>query len=144
MNAAQLATFKVAINGDANLSAARAAGDQGAIAAYYNAAGTGTIWRPSISVGELNTAIVWSEFSAMTVGKQNAYLAMVLASVDATNANIRAGFASIFAGLTSLANLTALAQRVPTRYEALFTTAQVCSVFGRQVSVADVAEALGS
>lgn len=143
MTPAQLTTFKAAILGDAALAAARTAGDQGAIAAYYNAAGTGTVWRPSISVAELNTAIVWSEFIALTQGQRDAYRALISGAIDATNANIRSGFGSIFGG-TSLTNLTALAQRVPTRFEALFTTAQVSAVFGQVVAVADVAAALGS
>jgi hypothetical protein len=144
LNTSQLATFKAAINGDANLAAARAAGDQGAIAAYYNAAGSGSIWRPSINSAELNTAIVWSEFIALPVQTQNAYFALVQGGkIDATNANIRAGFSSIFAG-TTIGNLTALAARVPTRFEALFTTANVCSCFGQTVTPADVAQALGS
>lgn len=141
---AQLATFKAAINADANLAAARAAGDQGAIAAYYNGAGAGTIWRPSVSAKELNTAIVWSQFIALPVATQNGYFAMLQAgAIDATSANIRTGFASLFTG-QSLTNLTAIAQRTPTVFEALFTTSQVCTVFGQAVSVADVAAALGS
>lgn len=143
MTPAQLTALKTAINGDANLAAARTAGDMGTIAAYYNAPGTGMIWRPAISVGELNTAIVWSEFIALTQGQRDAYFAMIQASIDATNANVRSGFASIFSG-QSLTNLTALAQRTPTRFEALFTTAQVSTAFGQIVLVADVAAALGS
>jgi hypothetical protein len=77
------------------------------------------------------------------VGKQNAYLALIQGAIDATNANIRAGFGAIFGG-TSVTNLTALAQRVPTRFEALFTTAQVSAAFGQSVTVADVAAALGA
>jgi hypothetical protein len=144
MTPSQLSTFKTAITGDANVAAALAAGDHGAIAAYYNGAGAGTIWRPSIAVSELNTAIVWSEFVALTQGQRDAYFALTNgATIDATNANIRAGFSAIFAG-TSLTNLTALAKRVPTRFEALFATSQVSQVFGQTVSVADVAAALGS
>lgn len=143
MTPAQLSTFKAAILADANLVAARAAGDMGAMATYYNAAGTGTIWRPSISVAELNTAIVWSEFIALTQGQRDAYRALISGAIDATNANVRAGFAAIFSG-QSLTNLSALAQRVPTRFEQLFVVSQVTPVFGQTVSVADVAAALGS
>lgn len=142
---AQLATFKAAILADANLAAARIAGNHGAIAAYYNGAGTGTIWRPSISATELNTAIVWSEFIALTAVTQNAYLALLQAgAIDATSANVRGGFVSIFPVGVSRTNLTALAQRVPSVFEALFITAQVCALFGQTVTVADVAAALGS
>lgn len=146
LSAGQLSVFKSAILGDGALSAARTAGDQGVIAGYYNAsAGAGSIWRPSISASEMNTAIVWSEFITLSAVVQNGYFALIQGGViDATNANVRAGFASIFSGKVSLTNLVALAARVPTRFEALFTTSNVCSCFGQTVTVADVAQALGS
>lgn len=146
MTPAQLTTFKTAINGDANLAADRAAGRHGVIAAYYNAAGAGSIWRPSISVAELNTAIVWSEFSVLSALLQGTYSAMTQGGfVDATVGNIRNGFSTVFGvGTTSRANLLALAARVPTRFEALFTVANVCSLFGQIVSAQDVSDALGS
>jgi len=144
MNAAQLTAFKAAILADSSLAAARTAGDHGAIAAYYQGAGSGTVWRPVVTTAELNTAIVWTEFIALSVQVQNAYIALIQAgSVDATSANVRAGFSAIFTG-TSLANLTAIAKRVPTRFEALFSVANVCSVFGQTVAAADIAAALGS
>lgn len=144
LTTAQLATFKADIQ--TNQAANLAAGNHGAIALYYNSAGTGTVWRPNIDVSELNTAIVWSDFAALTVAKQNTYLAMITAGfVDATNANIRAGFTTVFGGGSqSLTNLTALAQRVPTRFEQLFTTSQVSATFGQSVSVADIVFALNS
>lgn len=147
LTTAQLQSLKTAINGDANLAAARTAGDHGAIAAYYNAsAGSGSVWRPYITVTELNTAIVWSEFSAVATGLQNTYMAMTQGgAIDATNANVRGGFSTVFGAPTaSRANLTALAQRTPTRLEALFTTSQVSAVFGQTLTVADVAAALAS
>ena len=143
MTSAQAATFKAAVVADAALAAFRTAGDAGAIAAYYNAPGTGLVWRPSITVPELNTAIVWSEFIAATVARQNGYFALIQGgSVDATKANIQAGFSTIFAGSVSLTNLTALAQRVPTRYEQLFVVSGVTPQFGAAVSVAEVGVAL--
>ena len=93
LTSAQLATFKAAILADANLAAARAAGDQGAIAAYYNANSATPIWRPAVPVSELNTAIVWSAFIALSVQTQQAYFALIQGGVvDSTNANVRAGF----------------------------------------------------
>ena len=145
MTPAQLTTFKAAILADANLTALRSANEHGQIAAYYNAAGTGSIWRPSISISELNTAIVWSEFASLSTALQVTYQVIVATgTVDATSANIRAGFSTVFAGKTSLTNLTAIAARTPTVLESLFTTANVCSVFGQQVSAADVAKAMAS
>ena|SRR5437870_4654598 len=145
MLASNVAAFKAAILADVNLATQRAAGDHGAIAAYYNAPGTGLIWRPNITTDELNTAIIWSEFAGLTALLQNTYLAMIAGtSVDATKANIRGGFSTVFAGKTSLTNLNNLAQRVPTRFEQLFTTAQVSTEYATGVNVADVALALGS
>jgi hypothetical protein len=135
MTPAQLIIFRAAVQAEPALAAARAAGDQGAIVAYYNALGTGTIWRPNITNSELNTAIIWSEFSTLSVALQNTYKALVsVPLIDATNSNIRGGFTTVFGpSTTSRANLTALAQRIPTRFEALFTTAQVCAVYGQLV-----------
>jgi hypothetical protein len=138
----QLATLKSAMLADANLTAFVAAGNDGAIAAYYNATGAGNLWRPIITVSELNTAIVWSEFAGLTVALQNTYLAMVVVgSVDATNVNIRNGFSTVFTGKTSLTNLSALAQRVATRLEALYAVANVCPIFGYVISVAEINQA---
>lgn len=141
----QLTTFKTAILANAALASARAAGDHGAITAHYNANNGGAIWRPDLSTAELNTAIVWSEFAALTTGLQNTYLAVIApGTVDATSANVRGAFTTVFAANTvSLANLVTLAQRQPTRFEALFTTAQVSTMYGQSVSVADVTAALG-
>jgi hypothetical protein len=144
MTPAQLATFKAAILADPNLAAARAAGDHGAIATYYNANGTGFVWRPSVPVSEVNTAIVWSEFAVLSALLQTTYMAMIQGGLDATSANMRGGFTTVFGPATaSRANLTALAQRTPTRFEALFTASNVSTVFGYVVTAADVAEALG-
>jgi hypothetical protein len=41
-----------------------------------------------------------------------------------------------------LNNLTTLAQRTPTRFESLFTTSQVCSLYGQACTVNDVINAL--
>jgi hypothetical protein len=143
MTPAQLATFKAAILADFPSPAARA--DHGAVAAYYNANGTGFIWRPSISVSEMNTAVVWSEFAVLSALLQSTYMAMVQGGLDATSANMRGGFTTVFGPATaSRANLTALAQRTPTRFEALFTASNVTQLFGYQVTPVDVAAALGS
>lgn len=146
LSIAQLQTFKAAINSDANITVSLASGDQGAIAAYYNGASTTNVWLPAIPVSVLNTAIVWSAFIALSVQTQNAYFALTQGgTVDATNANVRAGFSSIFgAGTQTLTNLTAIAQRLATRFENLFATTNVTTVFGYTVTPADVAAALGS
>jgi hypothetical protein len=141
MTPAQLTALKADIA--TNQSANQAAGNHGAIAAYYNtSAGSGFMWRPNISAQEVSNAIVYSEFVALTVSQQNTYGVMVKSgTIDATSANIRSGFSSVFTG-TTLSNLTALAQKVPTHFEALFNVTNVCPVFGQTVSANDIADAI--
>ena len=148
MNATQLTAFKAAILADASLATMRTASNHIGIADYYNGAGTGVVFRPAISASELNTAIVWSEYALLTVAFQNCYQAMIAPEmVDGSNANIRTGFATIFAGVgqaVTRANMIALAQRVPTKFEQVFTTASVCALFSRFITPNDVARAMGA
>ena len=151
LTSVQALTLKTNINSAGNavsLGAFIAAQDYPSIAIFYNqlASPVVNLWRPHISVSELNTAIVWADFVALTIGKQNAYFAMTQDGwVDSTSANIRGGFTAIFAN-PSLANLTALAQRPGTRFEVLFSTVQgtasVSTVFGMLLSADDVQFAL--
>lgn len=141
MTPAQLATLKADIL--ANV-ATRPTTDMGALASFYNASAAGFVWRPHVAAKELNTAIVWSEFIALPIATQNGYFAILSGGfMDATSANIRAGFGAIFSG-QSQTNLVALVKRAPTNFEALFTTSNVSTAFGQTVSVADVASALAS
>lgn len=148
MTPAQLTTFKAAILANTGVAAERTGNNHIAIAAHYNAPGTGVVYRPVITAAELNTAVVWTEYATLTAVLQNCYQAMIAAgSVDGTNANIRAGFASIFAGTgaaATRANLIALAQRVPTKAEMIFTTSSICSAFSLIVTPNHVALAMGT
>lgn len=153
LTAAQLTSFKTAINADAAIGADVAAGNHSNIADYYNANhATRLVWKDKIMVRELNTAIDWTAFALLTAQKQNCYLAMTQGGfVDGTAANVRAGFSSIFGNGATLTALTALAQRIATRFEALadfWTTSGgnsgVSSVLGTVVTAPDVAAALSS
>jgi len=148
MTPAQLTTLKAAILANTAIAAERTANNHIGIAAHYNAPGTGVVWRPVITAAELNAAVVWTEYATLTAVLQNCFQAMIAGEwVDGTNTNIRAGFASIFAGTgaaVTRANLVALAQRVPTRFEMAFMTGSVCSLFGRIVTPNDVALAMGT
>lgn len=139
---AQLATFKADIL--SNQAANVAAGDHGAIVEFYNANGTGNIWRPSIPTRELNNVIDWSAFASLTVARQNTYFAMTQAdTVDATKSTIRSGFATIFsAGSTTTTALSGIAQRTPTRFEQLFVSSSASAVFGYRITTVDVVLAL--
>ena len=136
-----------------SVATAYAGHDLATIAAFYNStASPATIlWRSDIKAAELAGAIVMSEFTALTALQQGG-MALLLqlgsGALDATNANVRASFSSLFTGKTTLTNLTAVAQRSATYYEALsgFLTlvsgANVCSVFGYVLSTTDVRDAL--
>jgi hypothetical protein len=141
----QLQTFKAAILADVSQTTNVATNNHIAIAAYYNGNGTGTIWRPAIPVAEIITALIGAETVALSATKIAAFQIMCSGmSIDATNANVRAAFSAIFGASTTLTNLTAIAQRTPTRFEMVFTVSQVCSQFGALVTPNDVAQALGS
>jgi len=147
----QLLVLKTDILSPANAAALGPwllAQDYPAIANWYNALASPAVnlWRPHIPVSELNTAIVWADFVALTLGKQNAYFAMTQDGwIDATSANIRTGFGAVFAG-ASQTNLVALAQRGGTRFEVLFSTvagaASVSTMFGQSLSGDEVQRAV--
>lgn len=147
LTSAQLATLKTAINGDANLTALVASGDAYQIAAYYNQPSNPavSIWRPQIAVKELNAVIDWTAYAALTVAKQNAYMAMTQGGVvDATALTIRNGFTSIFGAGTTLTALGTLAARTGSRLEALFSSGNVSTVFGMQITDMDVTAAFNA
>lgn len=145
MTPAQLAVFKTALLADVSQTADVAAGNHGKIAGYFNTvpASPVMVWRPGISISELNTAVVWADYKALTVASQNTYMAMISsASIDATSPSVRAGFQAVFGAGATLTNLTAIAQRPATRLEALFTVSGVSSVFSQKLTVDDVINAL--
>lgn len=146
---AHLLTLKNDINANPTLAGYWAAGNIAALITWYNGASTTYVWRPAISIDELNTAIVWSEFAGFTSAKQNCYIAMVQGAIDATKSNIRNGFGSIFSGnnSVSLANLTALSRRLGTRLEVLISvvdgTSNTSAVFGTVCDQNDIYNAMG-
>lgn len=147
---AQLQAIKAAINGNAAATTAITAGNPGGVAEMLNGAppsGQVLIWMPDIQVSVLLTAVTWSEFIALTQAQRDAWRALTAPmTVDATNANIRAGFSAVFSavGSPSLTALAAVAQRGATWLESLFVTGGVTTVFGAQATVDDVLAALGS
>jgi hypothetical protein len=151
LTSAQLATLKAGILADSTAAAfPNTAQGNYDCAAYLNAGSSPAvmIWLPSVSVSVINNAIDWTAgangFISLTVSKQNAYFALTQGGVmDATQANIRAGFQAIFPAAIVTA-IQGVAQRNSTRFEAMFTTASVCSLFGRQVLPNEVNAALNS
>jgi len=141
------AALKTNIQGQGSLTGAVASSDWPTVANFYNAASATAVWIPNLprSVVIANTNLV--AFATKTTLLQATFTLMLLDGiVDATNANIRAGFSTVFQGadLTALSNI---AQRLATRYEALFVSQAgppiVSAVFGQTLTPDDVQKAMG-
>ena len=90
-----------------------------------------------------------SEAIAQSVQQlQLAQIILTEFTIDASNPNVRAQFSSIFpasSASSTLANLTAVAQRGATKYESLFvSSSQVSSVYGYTLQPIDVQRAMGA
>lgn len=150
MNTTQLTALSAAIAADSTLASHADLNEFPQIADAMNVVGTTTIWMPCVPAASILSAILVADMSGLTAA-QLAYLQMLLApgTIDATSQNVRTNFGSIFAGKTSLTNLSNVSARKATRFEALnaFITAaspnNVSSAFGVVVSAYDVQTALG-
>ena len=84
------------------------------------------VWKTNVSTAEIRAVLVWSEFDALSVSKQNAFTFLCSNHVvNAALANVRQGISSIFTGPGQAGNLAALigiAKRSATRAEKLFAT----------------------
>lgn len=147
------ATLRSAVTSDANISTQVAQANWPDIANYYNATVSTILWRKDISIQDFVGSFVWSEISSFTVD-QSQRLAILTQTpfVDATNSNIRQGFASVLTSSNApqtQAALIALGKRNSTRFEALFTTAAgssaaVSSQYGTVLIPLDVQSAMGA
>lgn len=140
-------TLKDSVNGDGALAAMVSAADWPGIANNYNTAGATMLWRPDILPGEIAATVVNSAFTALSQQVQNGLILLTQGDkIDATNANIRTAFSSIFGAGATLNALTALAQRAGTRFEVLFSSTQgaanVSTKFNQRVSALDVQQAM--
>lgn len=146
MTPAQLTTLSTAIAADPTLVALGSANGFPQIAAAFNAPSSPavSVWIPNIPSAAILADIQVADMAGMTAA-QLAYLQMLLTSgtVDATSAAVRTNFSSLFAAKPTLTALTTTASRTATRWEALNTTAAVCSTFGASVAPSDVQSALG-
>jgi hypothetical protein len=146
LTTSQAQAIASAVASDTTLAALAAVNGWPQIAAALNAASSPavTIFRPDVPTSSILSAISAADMPA-TAGMIG-YVQMMLSvgTVDATSATVRAGFAAAFTGkTTTLAALTAAAQRTATRFEALFVTASVSTAYGLTVSADDVKSALG-
>ena len=95
------------------------------IVVFYNTTSGTTVWRTAVPPGELAGAVVMSEFLGFqqnATGKQNGMLLLLqlgAGGLDASNANVRSSFFAIWAGTTTLTNLTAIGQRAGTNFEVI-------------------------
>lgn len=150
MTSQQLATLKTSINASLNVVTGGdtianhlAKSNFKAIADYYNSNSLVNIFRPDVPTEELSKSIVMTEFVALTVARQNGYFVLTQGKfIDATVANLRASFQTVFGTSISLTNLTAIAQRLATVFESLFVTNQVSSAYGVKVTEEDVSNAI--
>lgn len=145
LTASQLAALKTDIAAQPSLASAVAAQNWPTIAAFYNAPSSPavTIWRTDVPADEIVAAITFADLITLSVQQVLALQVLITpGTVDATSANIRTDFSTLFTGKGSLAALTALAERTATRLEALFTTNQVSAVYGYALDVNDVVFAM--
>lgn len=148
LTAAQNATLKSAMLGDANVTAI--VGQDQRVADYYNAASSPAVavWRADVRLSEFVAAVVPSELVVLTAIKQYGLDFYTKAGVvDGSSANVRAAFNAIFGAGATLTALTALAQRTGTRLEALFSSGgppAVSTLYGRILTDVEVNAARNS
>ena len=129
LTTSQLQALKADIIADATLNAFPNNSD-GAfeIAKAYNLLANPAyiVWKTNVSTVDIRSVLVWSEFDALSVSKQNAFTFLCSNHiVNAALANVRQGIQSIFTGPGQAGNLAALiavAKRSATRAEKLFAT----------------------
>lgn len=116
------------------------------IANYYNSNINPQvdIWKPDLKVEDMAKSLDMATFITLTAVKQNGYFALTKGTyVDATVANVRASFVTIFGnGTANAVALAAIAKRPATIFEALFTTSNVSSVYGYVIQPEEIQEAL--
>jgi hypothetical protein len=126
LTAAQLTTLKVAIlaETDAGFVVARTALAWPDMVAFYNTDSAFIVWKPVLTVAEMQAVYVWSEILTLTPAQFNALTLMQNQGVLAPSVNnVRTGMAAILSGAPStLAALTTLAKRPALRGERVFTT----------------------
>jgi len=147
LTTAQQTALAAAIAADQTLSGYSAANGFPQIADAMNATVASTLWLTQMPVQVVLECIAVGDMP--TSAASLAYLQMMLSVpfVDASNATVRANFASLFNGKASLTALVAAATRPATRFEALFLTAASTSntstAYGMTLNAYDVQWALG-
>lgn len=119
------------------------------VAAFYNSTASPAVnvWKPEVTVQELNSAIAWSDMVLISQEKQLAYQSMIWNfKIDMTDAQVRSGIDTIFgAGSASKAGINNIGKRNATYLEALFATGgatKVSSLFGYKLQPEEVSAAI--
>lgn len=146
MTPAQLATLKV----DIFSRWPQQIGNE-EIADFYNSVAVPTVnvWKPEVTITELNSAIAWPDMVSLTIEKQLAFQTMIWSfKIDMTDAQVRNGIDTIFGSVSaSKAGIVNVGKRPATYLESLFSTGgatKVSQVFGYKLLPSDVAEALNA
>lgn len=151
---AQIPTLASAIAAETDPAfvALRDAGATGQMADWFNEDSSTWVWRKSVEADEYRSAIMWSEVDGLQAGKARIWewiTAGMTLPLDATDANVRQGLADCWAANSSTRPaLVAIAKRLATRGEALFTSGVgteanpgVSEIYGF-ISNADIVRAL--
>lgn len=130
---AQLNIIKADMLTHAELDAARLAGDDTTLAAYYNtiASPAFTVWRTNVSLDEIqaNSAFDWALVDNLTVGKGRIWEWMFnnqATSINPSKSNVQAGISACWVGSAPLVAvrdaILLQCKRSATRLEKLFAT----------------------
>ena len=128
------------------------------IAEFYNTPTTAPaveVWRPVVTIQELNAAIEWPYMITLTQEKQLAFQSMIWANqIDMTDLQVRQGVNAIFAapmapGTRNNINGAGCGKRTGTYFETLFVkdtnpVVKVSLFFGELLTPGDVTAALSS
>lgn len=150
LTTAQLAVLKTDLQSRANLwlNGTQVIGNE-ETAAFYNSVANPVvnIWKPDVTIQELNSAIAWADMVALPVEKQLTFQSMIWANtIDMTDNQVRTGIDTIFgSGSTSKAGINNVGKKQATYLEALFSTGgatKVSSVYKYQLQPSEVASAI--
>ncbi len=113
-------------NTDPDVVAALAIRNDTELARLYNLDSSFVVWRSKITPEEYESAVVWTEIIAQTVGERDMWRLMTAnhtRDIDATSANVRQGIADAFDQNTTTRNqLLTLGKRAASVFEEIFAT----------------------
>lgn len=121
------------------------------VAAFYNSTATPTVnvWKPEVTITELNSVIDWVSMTALTVEKQLAFQTMIWSfKIDMTDAQVRAGIDAIFGNPSATrTGILNVGKKAASYIEAMFSTGgavKTSQMFGYKFQPGEVADALNS